>query len=182
MPPSLLGAIIAGGTSRRFGSDKALADLEGQTLLGHVFNRLSLQTAGIVICGREVPGSTCLTDRPEPGLGPLGGISAALHFATVHGFDAILTSACDTPEVPPDLARALVGRSAAIVIGQPLFGYWPIKLAPDLDAYLTAGNSLAVSDWAVWAGARHVRMASAIANINTPGDLTALRIKRFVAA
>src|SRR3546814_6935480 len=36
----LLGALIAGGQSRRFGSDKALAVIEGKPLLNHVIDAL----------------------------------------------------------------------------------------------------------------------------------------------
>jgi molybdopterin-guanine dinucleotide biosynthesis protein A len=182
MQPKLLGAIIAGGQSRRFGSDKALAEFNGRFLLDHVIAGLAEQTDFLVICGREVPGRTCLADRPEPGLGPLGGLAAALHYAMMRGFDAVLTSACDTPEVPADLAEALVGFHPAIVVGQPLFGFWPTALSVELDAYLAAGQSRAVSHWSDRAGARRVRLIGEIANINTPADLTALRFRRFLGA
>jgi len=182
MRPRILGAIIAGGRSRRFGSDKALAELDGRTLLDHVISGLAPQTAALVICGREIPGRTCLPDRPRPGLGPLGGLSAALHFAAARGFDAVLTSACDTPQVPTALADTVAGDFPVIVADQPLFGYWPTGLASEIDFYLAAGSSLAVSHWADWAGARHVRLPEEIANINTPADLTALRLRRFLAA
>ena len=182
MPHKLLGAIIAGGRPRRFGSDKALAEFNGRSLLTHVIAGLAPQTESIVICGREVPGHTCLADRPEPELGPLGGLAAALHFATINGFDAVLTSACDTPQVPPALADTISGDLAAIVVGQPLFGYWPTALAVELDEYLRVGSSLAVSHWADWAGARHVRLTGEIANINTPADLTALTFSRILTA
>ena len=180
MPPRLLGAIIAGGQSRRFGCDKARAELDGLSLLDHVVAGLAAQTEAMVICGREVRGFTCLVDRPQPGLGPLGGLAAALHFAKLHGFDAVLTSACDTPEVPSNLAEALTGNESAVVIGQPLFGYWPAALASELDLYLATAGSLAVSDWVAWSGARRVRLPGTIANINTPADLTALQFRRFL--
>ena len=71
MDERLLGAIVAGGRSRRFGSDKARATVEGRTLFDHVVGALSPQVADIVLCGRDWPGFDSLDDRPEPGLGPL---------------------------------------------------------------------------------------------------------------
>jgi molybdopterin-guanine dinucleotide biosynthesis protein A len=182
MQPKLLGAIIAGGHSRRFGRDKALAEFDGRSLLDHVIAGLAAQTDFVVICGREVRGQTWLADRPEPGLGPLGGLAAALHYAVRSEFDAVLTSACDTPEVPSGLANMLAGPTAAVVMGQPLFGFWPAAHSPELDAYLATTQSRAVSHWADWAGARRVRLTGKIANINTPADLTELRFRRFLGA
>jgi molybdopterin-guanine dinucleotide biosynthesis protein A len=64
----------------------------------------------------------------------------------------------------------------------PLFGYWPAALSGEIDEYLAAGESRAVRDWIVWAGARLVIYGAEIANINTPADLTALQFRRFLAA
>src|SRR5687767_11558795 len=105
MPPEesrsrILGAVIAGGESRRFGSDKALAVLHGRTLLDHVLAAICTECAAVVICGRKVDDLTCLRDRPRSGMGPLGGLAAALDYAEGHGFDGVLTSACDTPLFP----------------------------------------------------------------------------------
>ena len=180
--PRILGAIIAGGRSSRFGSDKACAVLDGRPLLDHVLARLGAQVDAIVVCGRDVPGCVSLPDRPRPDLGPLGGLAAALHYAAQHGFDGVLTSACDTPLVPSDLADRLVGAEPAVVAGQPLFGYWPASLSTKLDDYLAVATSWAVGQWAAWAGARRVRYAGAIPNINHVADLMALRSKSRRAA
>lgn len=178
----ILGAIIAGGRSSRFGSDKARAILEGRPMLDHVIIGLREQTDALVVCGRDVPSCVSLADRPRAGLGPLGGLAAALHYAAQNGFDGVLTSACDTPLVPADLAERLAGSGPAVVAGQPLFGYWPASLSAQLDDYLAAGASLAVGTWAAWAGARRIGYAGEIPNINSVADLTALRSKRLLAA
>src|SRR3546814_13961187 len=75
----LLGAVLAGGRSSRFGSDKALAMLDGRTLLDHAAAALGAHVETVVICGRHVPGMTGLADRPAADMGPLGGLNAALH-------------------------------------------------------------------------------------------------------
>lgn len=103
----ILGAIIAGGQSRRFGSDKALAEIAGKPLLQRVADALGSQTDALIVCGREWPGLVSVPDRPGPDQGPLGGICAALHYAADHGFDAVLTAGCDTLPVPGDLTALL---------------------------------------------------------------------------
>ncbi len=49
----LLGAVLAGGQSRRFGSDKALALLDGRPLIAHVIAALAAQTEAVIVCGKE---------------------------------------------------------------------------------------------------------------------------------
>ena len=77
----LSGFVLAGGSSRRMGRDKALLPYRGATLVEWI--------AGLV---REAAGSVCLAgggqryghlglpwiEEPCPGLGPLSGIHAAL--------------------------------------------------------------------------------------------------------
>ena len=97
----ILGAILAGGRSTRFGSDKALATLDGQALIDRVAEALAPQVDALIVVGRSHPGMTCIPDRPAPDLGPLGGIAAALHHAETHGFAQVLTVPCDAPSCPP---------------------------------------------------------------------------------
>src|SRR3546814_19588934 len=96
----LLGALSAGGQSRRFGSDKALAVIEGKPLLYHVIDALQPQVDTLVMCGRKWPELACLADRPEPDQGPLAGLCAALHPARENDFQAVLTAGCETLLVP----------------------------------------------------------------------------------
>jgi molybdopterin-guanine dinucleotide biosynthesis protein A len=77
----ILGAVLAGGQSSRFGSDKALAELDGRTLLARAVEALQAQCDAVVVVGREDAPVPTLPDRPRPGMGPLGGIAAALHHA-----------------------------------------------------------------------------------------------------
>ena len=171
----LLGAIIAGGRSRRFGTDKAVALLDGRPLMTHVVDALRCETDDLVICGRIVEGYRCLDDVPAPGLGPLGGLAAALRFALAKGFGAVMTSACDTPVLPERLAQRLAGNSPAIVEGQPLLGYWPASLAPALERYLTNSPDRSMYAWVQSVGGRVVAFSQVIPNINSRADLAALQ-------
>jgi molybdopterin-guanine dinucleotide biosynthesis protein A len=169
----LLGAVYAGGASRRFGGDKALALLHGKPLLQHVIDRLAPQVAALVVCGRDWPPYPMLADRPEPGLGPLGALCAALDHAAAQGFDAVLTSGCDLPLLPEDLAQRLAGPGPGVALGQPLLGFWPVRLVRRLELHLAAGHDRAMSTWLTIAAARTVDFGP-IVNINRPGDLAAL--------
>ena len=164
----LLGAIIAGGGSRRFDGDKAAALLDGRALIDRVCDALSPQVEAVVVCGRDWPGMTTLADRPASDLGPLGGLCGALHYAEALGFDAALTAGCDVLPVP-DL-RALVGPVAAVVEGQRLFGFWPVGLRAQLDAHLAAAQDRSLRHWIATSGARSVACGGSFHNLNTRAD------------
>lgn len=166
---TILGAVLAGGRSSRFGSDKAMARMtDGRTLIDHVVVGLTPHVARIVICGREGG----LADRPRPDLGPLGGLNAALHHALGERFAGVLTTGCDMPVYPAELPAALVGSDAAMLEDQPLLGWWPAALAPALDAYLGEANNRSIRGWGERAGARIIAMPGLVLpNINRPEDL-----------
>ena len=174
-PVKLLGAIIAGGKSQRFGSDKAAALLDGRALIDHIREALAPQVDNVVICGRTWPGMIAVTDRPAPDMGPLGGLCGALNYAADHGFDGVLTAGCDVLPVP-DL-RALVGASAAVVEVQRMFGFWPTALTHALDMHLSAQNDYSLRSWVSVAGARCVSCSVPFHNLNTRADLA--RYVRF---
>lgn len=165
----LLGALIAGGQSRRFGSDKALALVGGKPLLAHVIAALEPQVETVVICGRQWPGLTSLSDRPAPDQGPLGGICAALHHARADGFDAVLTAGCDTLPVPGRLAD-LLGYRAGVVKDQPLFGFWPATMDGQLDAWLANQPRRDMRGWIEESGAQEIETDTAFSNLNTQED------------
>jgi molybdopterin-guanine dinucleotide biosynthesis protein A len=171
--PRVLGAVLAGGRARRFGSDKAVATLHGRRLVDLAVASLSMCDA-VVVCGRRLEGFVCLDDRPGPELGPLAGLAAALHHARTHGFDGVLTTGCDMPEFPEVLARELIGVTAAVVAGQHLAAYWPVGLSERLDAHLGAGGDRSIYAWIAVTQPRRVETGAPLPNINTPADLDAL--------
>ena len=168
----ILGAVLAGGRSRRFGSDKALAIMpDGRMLIDHAIAGLAPHVVRVVTCGRDGG----LADRPAPDLGPLGGLNAALHHARVEGFAGVLTNGCDMPLYPTDLPIALIGASAAILQGQPLLGWWPVALADMLDTHLAEENNRSIRGFAARIGARAVDIPGLVPpNINRPEDMAGL--------
>ena len=93
----ILAALLAGGQSRRFGSDKALYSIDGITLIEHSIAALQAQSDALVICGRTWHELTYIKDIPDQNCGPLAGLNAALQYAKVeNNIDVIkyLENAC----------------------------------------------------------------------------------------
>lgn len=162
-----LGAIIAGGQSSRFGADKAQALLGGCPLIEHVAKALKAQCDAVIICGRTWGDWIAVDDRPAPGLGPLGGLCAALHYGAHHGFDSVASAGCDTLPVPvlTDAARLPV-----VVERHYLFGHWPVALADRLDAHLATEQDRSMRHWMATTGARQVPVPTTLYNLNTQAD------------
>lgn len=165
-----LGAILAGGQARRFGGDKAHAFYRGERLIDLVAAALGAQCDAVVVCGRDEPEFTCIPDMPEAGLGPLGGLNAALRYAAAKGFDRVLSAGVDIPNLPHDIALALRGDGAAIVQSQPVVGLWPVELAPVLASFLAEGGR-ALYGFTERAEARQISLDPPLMNVNRPGDL-----------
>jgi len=174
---SLLGVVLAGGAARRFGSDKALAEWRGRTLIEHGADALRPFVDRIVVAGREYdpPGMQGVADWPHSGLGPLGGLCGALRLAKAEGFRGVLSIACDMPLVPGAvIAELAVARSATYLDQAPVLGFWPDTLSDGLASFLVQSNDRSIVAWASSVGARSLDGGSAIPNINRPGDLDAL--------
>ncbi|WP_225007146.1 molybdenum cofactor guanylyltransferase [Novosphingobium percolationis] len=168
----ILGAILAGGQSRRFGRDKALAELGGQTLLARAVDALAPLCDAVVVVGRSVAPAPTLPDWPGPGMGPLGGIAAALHHATDAGYDAVLTCAVDSVGVGEGLLADL-SPAPAYSADQPVIGLWPASATAILDALLEGDGRRSMRVFAEAIGARAVTLSCPPANINTLEDLAA---------
>ena len=185
--------VLAGGRSRRFGSDKRVALFDGAELVRLAMRKLASVCDGMlfVATGAErerLPGTgraVLLTDEP-PGCGPLGGIAAGLRRAR----DGVLVLACDLPIVRTSTldrivrsARASVGRPVALrsLTGwEPLVAWYPRRA---LHAVETELRSAKPAPWAVLerlaAMPLPVLDAEEVLNVNTPEDLSnAVRARR----
>ena len=114
----LLGAVLAGGASRRFGSPKALARLHGRALWRLGAERLARICDRVAVVANDpaVRDAVDRTDAVEllgdrrPGAGPLGGIDAALHAATEAGLGGALVLAADMPWTEAAALERLAGE------------------------------------------------------------------------
>jgi molybdopterin-guanine dinucleotide biosynthesis protein A len=165
----ILGAVLVGGRSSRFGSDKAVAEWNGRTLAEHAAALVGQHVDAVVTVGGEgdVP------DLPRPGLGPLGGIAGALDHAAGHGFTSVLTIGCDMPRVPSELLTALLRRAPAWCSDAPVLGHWPAALGAQLMAWVEGGDR-SVRRWARAIGALPIASPVPLNNVNRPEDLMAL--------
>jgi molybdopterin-guanine dinucleotide biosynthesis protein A len=172
----ILGAVLAGGQSRRFGSDKALAEFGGHSLLALAIDTLSGWCEKVVVVGREEAPAPTLPDWPRPGMGPLGGIAAALRMARQEDFDLVLTIGVDSLGLPEDLP-ALLSPAPAIAEGQPVIALWPASADVAVMEILEGEGRHSLLALAERVGARTVRLPRQPANVNTPADLAALERK-----
>jgi molybdopterin-guanine dinucleotide biosynthesis protein A len=116
--------VLAGGASSRFGSDKALARLGGETVLSRMCTLIEsvAGSVSVVAAAGRYPDLRAVTvpDR-WPGEGPLGGIIAALHAtAEANGGEWNLIVSCDMPFLTSEwlsyvVERALASDAEAIV-------------------------------------------------------------------
>lgn len=163
-----LGAVLAGGRSSRFGSDKALAMLDGRSLLDHTLTALTPHCDAVIVVGREK-----VADWPRADMGPLGGIAGALIRAADQGYDQLLTAPVDCIRLPADL-RALLEPAPAVLETQPVIGLWPVSALGELRTTLEDGRDLAVRAYARRIGARPVASDFVPPNINSLTDLERL--------
>ena len=148
--PDIPVVILAGGASSRFGSPKALAELNGKPLIAHVIDQLQPQTTGPIVINTNDPElfadfpQVCIADILPKGTGPLAGLHAALSWAEGEGHDAVVTSPVDTPFLPRDLIVKLsvAGEAAVAKTDErthPLCGFWPAMLRERLELEVAGG-------------------------------------------
>ncbi|MDQ3388892.1 MAG: molybdenum cofactor guanylyltransferase, partial [Gemmatimonadota bacterium] len=109
---SPLAAILAGGASRRFGAPKGLARIGERTLVARIAEAAHGAHLEAVLITSEPERYTELALRSRPdllaGVGPLGGIHAALRWAEDEGRPGVLVLPCDAPFLSAGLLRAIV--------------------------------------------------------------------------
>jgi molybdenum cofactor guanylyltransferase len=164
----LLGAIIAGGRSVRFGSDKGAAMVHGKRLIDHVADTLRPQVHNIVIVGRDWSGLQCIADWPAPDMGPLGGLCGALRYGAQNGFDAVITAGCDVLPIP--ILSSSTSGCAVVIEGQYMLGYWPTSLANTLETHLGCQTNHSMRHWIKNIGAEITPAPGLFFNINTQAD------------
>ena len=169
----ILGVVLAGGRSSRFGSDKALAELNGRNLLEHAIAALEQQCDKVVVAGRSEAPVTTIADWPAPDSGPLGGIAAALRWALEKGYDTVLSCGVDSVGLPGDLAQ-LLSPAPRYLEQQPVVGLWPARASGAIEQLLLSDDKHSMRNFAAMIGASPVKTELKTANVNTQADLSAL--------
>ena len=194
LPMSITAVILAGGGSRRMGTDKSLLMVEGQPMLAHVITALMPLNVPILVV-TNTPESHAAFNLPmvgdfRTGLGALGGLHAALtHIRT----EAALVVACDMPRLKPALLAHLINLAAvspnsdAIVPritgrAHPLHAVYRRHGLKTIDSQIDAGklalNALLDRLAVHWVEESDIRPhdpdLDSFINLNTPQDLSDL--------
>lgn len=165
--PPVTGVLLVGGASTRFGSPKALARIEGETLADRAWRTLG------EACDERIAVGKGDEELPFPVLADGVEERAAIH-GLVAGLRAARTDVCvvlpvDMPHVTADALRALAGacRDAAVPQTGPLPGAYRKTALPALTSgELSIRRAIAGLDVAV------VDLDELLlGNVNTPQDL-----------
>jgi molybdopterin-guanine dinucleotide biosynthesis protein A len=191
VPAPLLGLVLAGGRSRRFGRDKAALTVHGETLLERTVALLAPLVDAVYVSVRadqaDEPlraGFRLLVDE-LPGGGPAAGLLAAHHHAPQAAW---LVVACDLPLLDGATLRQLVaardtaGDATAYASprdgkAEPLCAIYEPPALLRLAAEAEADGSLSPRDLLGRCTTRLVESgrAEVLANVNEPGDLERLQ-------
>jgi molybdopterin-guanine dinucleotide biosynthesis protein A len=145
-----VGFVLAGGQSSRMGEDKALVQFAGQPLVAHALE--TLRQAGLTVSlaggGATLAHFAPLIEDSDPGLGPLGGVCAAL--ASTDACLAVFLPV-DLPLLPTSLIAYLLrharvtGRSFTVSSIHGFTQTFPVvidrRLLPALKKELVAGRA-----------------------------------------
>ncbi len=154
---NVVGIVLEGGLSRRMdGREKSLMEINGETLIESVAQRLASQVPRVVINANGDPNRFSRLAMPVqadtvPGFaGPLAGVLAGMRWTQENVPDAthVITVAADTPFFPDDYVVHMIDMAAQtnsdIALAgsngrhHPVFGLWRTSLADSLEEFLIA--------------------------------------------
>ena len=140
-------AILVGGGSRRFGSDKAFMKFSAQTVSSQTYNRLRKLFAEVFFVSNEeknILENQILHVDLYPDKGPLGGLYTALKKCS-HSWRFV--TACDTPFISREIISLLwKQRTADAVVPvwnnkqEPLNAFYNIRCSNLIEDLLDSGN------------------------------------------
>lgn len=187
------GVVLAGGRSRRMGTDKAMMRWHGSTMLQTIVATVRAAVPQVIVVaalGQELPQDDAVIVRdPVPDEGPLRGLATGLAAAREAGFVWAVATATDTPLLSAEVVRHLVAEAAglgtpdtmaervdavlAVADGrdQPLIAVYRTELADHAQALLSQGHR-GLRDLVAGLVVRRMELsddASAV-NVNTPLD------------
>jgi len=185
-PGPHVGAVLCGGRSSRFGTDKAIVEIDGQPLAARIVTALRAGGADPVVAvggsAGDVLGVPTVPDR-FPGEGPLAALATALLYARA---GLVVVTSCDLPllrgrHVAQLIAAASEDLAAVATIDgrpQPSLACWPARFGPAVSSLVTADrrawrDALEVVPWTGVA-----MPPEAVADADTPEELKVLLARR----
>ena len=162
---NILGAILAGGQSKRMGKDKLFLEFNNKKLIEHTTDKVKKYLKKVIIVTNQdneffsKNNLTTVKDCIEGQLGPLVGILTAMKWAkeNVSKCSWIATFPCDTPFFPESIIKRFIEESekkeslilCASSHGRKhnIFGLWSLDLYDKLKDYLINKKVRKVQDW-----------------------------------
>ena len=162
---NILGAILAGGQSKRMGEDKLFLELNNKKLIEHTIDKVKKYLKKIIIITNHdnkfffKNNLITVKDCVEGQLGPLVGILTAMKWAkeNLSKCSWIATFPCDTPFFPESIIKSFIEESekkeslilCASSHGRKhnIFGLWSLDLYDKLKDDLINKKVRKVQDW-----------------------------------
>jgi molybdenum cofactor guanylyltransferase len=135
----LTGVLLVGGASTRFGSPKALAVLDGETLAVRAWRILGEACDEVIAVGKvsdALPLPFSILDDGTPDRAPVYGVIAGLSAAS---YDVAVFLPVDCPLVTPTLLREL-GDAVAVPQTGPLPGAYSKSMLAEFTDRVAAGQ------------------------------------------
>jgi len=162
---NILGAILAGGQSKRMGKDKLFLEFNNKKLIEHTIDKVKKYLKKVIIITNQdneffsKNNLTTVKDCIEGQLGPLVGILTAMKWAkeNLSKCSWIATFPCDTPFFPESIIKSFIEESkkkeslilCASSHGRKhnIFGLWSLDLYDKLENDLINKKIRKVQDW-----------------------------------
>ena len=188
---NILGTVLAGGKSQRFGEDKSQVKLNGKLLINYILSEIEDEFKEILIVTnnqiafQKSKKISTIKDFKK-GQGPLGGVLSAMKWAKEKNsnYKWISTFPVDTPFFKKKILKKFLSEinieeSKLFFIKSNntrhnIFGMWSIDLMKKLEEDLNKGHKK-VETWANSIGVKIINMEfmyeDPFFNINTKDDL-----------
>jgi len=187
---NVLGVVLAGGKSQRFGQDKSQVKLNNQLLIDYILNEIVDEFKEILIIANEPiefmqSENISTTNDFKSGLGPLGGVLTAMKWIKKNNkkYQWISTFPSDTPfftkkELKFFHKKIKIDESKLFFVKSQktrhnIFGVWSVDLIDRLESDLLAGERK-VEVWANSIGVNTINIeyksVDPFFNINTKDD------------
>jgi molybdopterin-guanine dinucleotide biosynthesis protein A len=162
---NILGAILAGGQSKRMGKDKLFLEFNNKKLIEHTIDKVKKYLKKVIIITNQdnefffKNNLTTVKDCIEGQLGPLVGILTAMKWAkeNLSKYLWVATFPCDTPFFPESIIKNFIEESekkeslilCASSHGRKhnIFGLWSLDLYDKLKDDLINKKVRKVQDW-----------------------------------
>jgi len=188
---NILGTVLAGGKSQRFGEDKSQVMLEGKLLIDYILSEISSEFREILVVSNNKidfknSEKISIIEDFKKGLGPLGGVLSAMKWVKENNknYEWVSTFPVDTPFFKKEILQKFykeieIEKSKLFFIKSNMtrhniFGLWSIDLLDKLEEDLNRGDRK-VELWANSVGVKVIDMdfknIDPFFNINTKQDL-----------